>query len=60
MISDRADFIQANTVLLPVPHAPEIKLYVADEITELWHKTEDDLEKIGLPPPFWALSLIHI
>ena len=56
MISDRADFIQANTVLLPVPHAPEIRLYVADEVTDLWHKTEEDLESIGLAPPFWAFA----
>ncbi len=56
MIIDKAAFIEANTVLLPVPHAPEIRLYVADEVTELWHKTEEDLEKIGLPPPFWAFA----
>jgi len=56
MISDRAEFIQANTVLLPVPHAPEIRLYVADEVTDLWHKTEEDLESIGLAPPFWAFA----
>ncbi len=56
MIIDKADFIEAHTVLLPVPHAPEIRLYVADEVTELWHKTEEDLEKIGLPPPFWAFA----
>jgi SAM-dependent methyltransferase len=56
MIIDKAAFIEANTVLLPVPHAPEIRLYVADEVTDLWHKTENDLEKIGLPPPFWAFA----
>ena len=56
MIIDRAEFILANTVLLPVPHAPEIRLYVADEVTELWHKTEEDLESIGLAPPFWAFA----
>ena len=56
MIIDKAAFIEANTVLLPVPHAPEIRLYVADEVTDLWHKTEEDLEKIGLPPPFWAFA----
>ena len=56
MITDKAGFIRSHTVLKPVPHAPEIRLYVADEITELWHKTEDDLEKIGLPPPFWAFA----
>ena len=56
MIPDRADFIKANTALLPVPHAPEISLYVAAEVTGLWHNTEEDLEKIGLPPPFWAFA----
>ena len=56
MIIDKAAFIEANTVLLPVPHAPEIRLYVADEVTDLWHKTEEDLEKIGLPPPVWAFA----
>ncbi len=56
MITDRADFIKANTVLKPVPHAPEIRLYVADEVTELWHKTEEDLAQIGLAPPFWAFA----
>ena len=56
MIPDKAAFIKANTALLPVPHAPEISLYVAAEVTDLWHKTEDDLEKLGLPPPFWAFA----
>nr|WP_210329368.1 50S ribosomal protein L11 methyltransferase [Methylorubrum zatmanii] len=40
----------------PVPHAPEIVLHVADEATALWQKTEDELEAIGLPPPFWAFA----
>lgn len=56
MIPDKAEFIKANTALMPVPHAPEIKLYLADEITGIWHNTEEDLEKIGLPPPFWAFA----
>ena len=49
-------FIRANTRLLPVPHAPEIVLHVADEATALWEKTEDELEAMGLPPPFWAFA----
>jgi len=53
---DPAGFIGANTRLLPVPHAPEIRLHVADEATELWQKTEEELEAIGLPPPFWAFA----
>jgi predicted nicotinamide N-methyase len=39
-----------------VPHAPEICLHVADEATELWEKTEEELGAIGLPPPFWAFA----
>lgn len=56
MIADRAAFILAETRLLPVPHAPEISLHVADEATDLWQKTEEELGEIGLPPPFWAFA----
>jgi predicted nicotinamide N-methyase len=56
VILDRGAFIRENTRLLPVPHAPEISLHVADEATALWQKTEDDLGEIGLPPPFWAFA----
>jgi predicted nicotinamide N-methyase len=56
LILDRAAFIRANTVLLPTPYAPEISLHIADEATELWQKTEDELGAIGLPPPFWAFA----
>lgn len=55
-IPDRAAFIRANTRLLPVPHAPEIRLYVADEATDLWQKTEDELGELGLSPPYWAFA----
>ncbi|MGO4736150.1 methyltransferase [Bosea sp. 2KB_26] len=41
---------------MPVPHASEISLHVAEEATELWQKTEDELAIIGLPPPFWAFA----
>lgn len=53
---DRAAFIRAHTRLAPVPHAPEIRLHVADEATALWQKTEEELGAIGLPPPFWAFA----
>ncbi|HVL70497.1 MAG TPA: methyltransferase [Beijerinckiaceae bacterium] len=56
MVIDRAAFIRAHTRLLPVPHAPEIALFVADEATALWQKTEEELGEIGLPPPFWAFG----
>ena len=55
-IVDRAGFIRNETRLRPVPHAPEISLHVADEATELWRRTEEELGAIGLPPPFWAFA----
>ncbi len=53
---DPEGFIRTNTRLLSVPHTPEIRLHVADEATELWQRTEEELEQIGLPPPFWAFA----
>lgn len=54
--ADAPAFIRANTRALPVPHAPEIVLHVADEATALWERTEEELGAIGLPPPFWAFA----
>ena len=56
-ILDRTSFITAHTRLLPVAHTPEIQLYLADEATALWSKTEEELGEMGLPPPFWACLL---
>ena len=52
----RRDFILANSSVLSPPHVPEIRLHLADEVHDLWHKTEEELEAIGLPPPFWAFA----
>jgi predicted nicotinamide N-methyase len=56
MISDRKAFIRANTRLTPVPHVPEISLYVATESVPIWLKTEQELDAMGLPPPYWAFA----
>lgn len=55
-VAPTASFIRANTRLRPVPHAPEIRLHLADEATALWSKTEEELGVIGLAPPFWAFA----
>jgi len=55
-ILDHAAFILANTRLQRVPHAPEISLWLADEITPIWRMTEEQLGELGLPPPFWAFA----
>lgn len=56
MISDPEAFILANTRLQPVPHAPEISLWVADVLTPIWRLTEEELGEMGVPPPFWAFA----
>jgi predicted nicotinamide N-methyase len=56
MIADRKAFIRANTRLKPVPLVPEISLYVADEAVPIWQKTEEELDAMGLPPPYWAFA----
>ena len=52
----RRAFILENTRLQAPPHTPELSLHLADEITPIWRMTEEALEKIGLPPPFWAFA----
>jgi predicted nicotinamide N-methyase len=55
-IGDRSRFIRANTSLSSPPHVPEIRLLLAGEAHELWKRTEEELQEIGLPPPFWAFA----
>ena len=56
IIADKTAFIRANTRARPVPLIPEISIFVADEAVPLWHKTEEQLGEVGLPPPFWAFA----
>lgn len=53
---DRTAFVLANTSLTATPFVPEIRLHLAGEAHGLWHKTEEELQAIGLPPPFWAFA----
>ena len=55
-IGDPAEFIRTNTRLQAPPHVPEISLHLADEAMDLWKLTEDELETLGLPLPFWAFA----
>ncbi|MFN7089959.1 MAG: class I SAM-dependent methyltransferase [Allorhizobium sp.] len=56
MKTDPDRFILESTSVLSPPHVPEIRLHLASEVHDLWLKTEEDLEAIGLPPPFWAFA----
>lgn len=54
--ADPAGFIRRNTALHEPPLVPEVKLHLATEIVPIWQMTEEELEKSGLPPPFWAFA----
>ncbi|MGE5505768.1 MAG: class I SAM-dependent methyltransferase [Actinomycetota bacterium] len=49
-----AQFIRANAVVGHPPACPEVKLWLATEVTPLWEATEAVLEQNNLPPPYWA------
>ena len=49
-------FIRANAELMSPPLVPEIKLYLASEVVPLWRKTEEELNEMGVPPPYWAFA----
>ena len=50
------EFITTNAALMAPPLVPEIKLYLATEVVPLWRATEEELEKMGVPPPYWAFA----
>ena len=50
------DFITTNAALISPPLVPELKLYLATEVVPLWHATEEELARQGVPPPFWAFA----
>lgn len=54
--TDPLSFILQNTSVLSPPYVPEIRLCLASEAHDLWLKTEEELDAIGLPPPFWAFA----
>jgi predicted nicotinamide N-methyase len=49
-------FIRANTELTTARHVPEIRLYLATEITPIWQATETWLADHNIAPPFWAFA----
>ena len=55
-LEGRRAFILQNTRLQHPPHTPELALQLADEITPIWRLTEEALEAMGVPPPFWAFA----
>jgi predicted nicotinamide N-methyase len=53
---DAKNFIRRHTALLAPPLVPEVVLHLAQEALPLWEKTEEELQEIGVPPPYWAFA----
>ena len=51
-----AGFIRRETAIASPPLVPEISLYLAAEITPIWHASEAALERQGIDPPYWAFA----
>ena len=49
-------FIKETTAFVSPPLVPEIKLHLASELVPLWRRTEEELEREGVPPPYWAFA----
>jgi predicted nicotinamide N-methyase len=43
-------------MLAAPPLAPELRLYLATQVTPIWQATEESLSRWGTPPPFWAFA----
>jgi predicted nicotinamide N-methyase len=52
---ERAAFIRAQTTLATVPFVPEMRLYMATDLTPLWRATQASLATFGLEVPFWCV-----
>ncbi len=53
---DPAIFVRRNTAVERPPLVPEIRLYLASEVTPLWQATEESLSRGAVPPPYWAFA----
>jgi predicted nicotinamide N-methyase len=55
-MADPSAFVARNTALLAPTLVAEVRLHLATEVVPLWRKTEEELEKEGVPPPYWAFA----
>jgi len=52
----RAAFVRAHTTVTTAALVPEVRLYLATEVTPLWQATEAEMRATGLEPPYWAFA----
>ena len=53
---EHGSFIKSHVALGRSVLVPEIKLYLASELTPLWQATESFLDQHNLAPPYWAFA----
>ena len=53
-MTELKDFIRRQTRISRPSLVPELRLHLADEMTPIWRATQDELDNLGVPPPFWA------
>lgn len=51
---DARTFIRRHALLAPAPFVPEISLFQADDMLDLWQRVVD--REAGRPPPYWAFA----
>lgn len=49
-------FVHDNTAIERPSLVPEIPLRLASKVMPLWHATEEELEQLNIPPPYWAFA----
>src|SRR5688572_1284443 len=49
-------FILENTVIAVPPLCPELRLYLITDACPLWRAGTAELERLELPPPYWAFA----
>jgi predicted nicotinamide N-methyase len=49
-------FVLRNTRLRPVPGLEEIRLHLADDVLQLWHAVELEMDDPDPPLPYWAFA----
>lgn len=54
-LDPRSVLAQATRVQ-PAPLTPELSFHLADDMVEIWAKSEEALGEAGLPSPFWAFA----
>ncbi len=53
---DFENFITTNTAIASPHLVPEVKLYLASDITPLWQASEKMFESRHVPAPFWSFA----